>query len=80
MSPLRGCASRRTVIGLNASKGELIVFRKLPLCPLILVADAATASEAFRFPLEEIGEGSFSESGGSGSGELFHGVEIGVES
>jgi hypothetical protein len=31
-------------------------------------------------PFEEIGEGSFGESGGGGIGDLFHGVEIGVAS
>ncbi len=37
-------------------------------------------SEALGLPFEEVGKGSFGESGGGGLGDLFHGVEIGVES
>jgi hypothetical protein len=36
-------------------------------------------SEALGLPFEEVGKGSLGESGG-GIGDLFHGVEIGVES
>ena len=37
-------------------------------------------SEALGLSFEQIGEGSFGESGGGGIGDLFHGVEIDVES
>lgn len=37
-------------------------------------------SEALGLTFEEVGEGSFGESSGGDIGELFHGVEIGVES
>src|SRR5579875_2054920 len=36
-------------------------------------------SEALGLPFGEVGEGSFGESGGSGLGDWFHGVEISVE-
>ena len=37
-------------------------------------------SEALGLPFEQVGEGSFGESGGGDIGDLFHGVEIDVES
>ncbi len=44
------------------------------------VGTKSGASQTLGLPFEQVGEGSFGESGGGGLGDWFHGVEIDVES